>query len=78
MKKNEKARLAVWVFLCANKGKWFTSKQINDFFIEHNVISHGGLTHTSLTKLLTPSYLQQKGIKRERPNPHEVWKYAVI
>ena len=21
MKKNEKARLAVWVFLCANKGK---------------------------------------------------------
>jgi hypothetical protein len=78
MKKNEKARLAVWVFLCANKGKWFTSKQINDFFIEHNVISHGGLSHSSLSRLLTPGYLQQKGIKRERPNSTGAWKYAVI
>ena len=78
MKKNEKARLAVWVFLCANKGKWFTSKQINDFFIEHNVISHGGLSHSSLSRLLTKSYLQQKGIKRERPNSTGAWKYAVI
>ena len=78
MKKNEKARLAVWVFLCANKGKWFTSKQINDFFLEHNVISPGGLTHSSLSRLLTKSYLRQKGIKRKRPNSYEVWKYAVI
>lgn len=78
MKKNEKARLAVWVFLCANKGKWFTSKQINEFFTINKIISHGGLTNTGLSRLLTPGYLQQKGIKRERPNSTGAWKYAVI
>ena len=78
MKKNEKARFAIFVFLCANKGKWFTSKQINEFFTNNHIISHGGLTNNGLSRLLTPSYLQQKGIKRERPNSSRVWKYAVI
>jgi len=78
MKKNEKARFAIFVFLCANKGKWFTSKQINEFFNTNNIIGQGGLTNTGLSRLLTPGYLRKKGIKRERPNPYEVWKYAVI
>ena len=31
MKDKEKIRFAVRVFLCANKGKMFTSKQLSDF-----------------------------------------------
>ena len=64
MKDKDKIRFAVRVFLCANKGKRYTSKQL--------------CTSANVARLLTGNWLQSKGITRERKDKRNVWHYGVV
>ena len=78
MKDKEKIRFAVRVFLCANKGKMFTSKQLSDFCNEFGFGGRAGCTSANVGRLLTKMWLDRVGISRERKNRKNVWYYGVV
>ena len=78
MKDKDKTRLAVRVFLCANKGKWFNARQLMEFVNENGFGGRSGITTTGLSRLLTRTWLQQMRIKRQRVNKKNVWEYCVV
>ena len=78
MKDKEKIRFAVRVFLCANKGKMFTSKQLSDFCNEFGFGGRSGCTSMNVGRLLTGNWLQKMGISRRRKNNKNVWYYGVV
>ena len=78
MNDKEKMRLAIRVYLCANKGKRFTSKQLSEFLNEFGFGGRYGCTSTNVAKILNGSWLQQMGISRERKDKRNVWHYGVV
>ena len=78
MNDKEKIRLAVRVFLCANKGKRYTSKQLSEFLNEFGFGGRGGCTSTNVARLLTNTWVQERGITRRRKDKKTVWEYGVI
>ena len=78
MKDKEKIRLAVRVFLCANKGKWFTSKQLSDFLNEYGFGGLAGCTSSNIGRLLTSRWVHSNGITRQRKSSKKVWYYGVV
>ena len=78
MNDKEKIRLVVRVFLCANKGKRYTSKQLSEFLNEYGFGGHGGCTSTNVANLLTPTWVQKMGITRERKGKRNIWHYGVV
>lgn len=78
MKDKEKIRFAVRVFLCANKGKRFTSKQLSEFLNEFGFGGRGGCTSANVARVLTGAWLQQMGIERQRKDKRNVWQYGVV
>ena len=78
MKDNDKARFIVKIFLTANKGKYYTSKQLCEFINGNDLGVKWGVTSTSLSKLLSADWLQSVDIKRRRKNSKNVWEYCVV
>lgn len=78
MKDKEKMRLAIRVYLCANKGKRFTSKQLSSFLNEFGFGGRSGCTSANVGRVLTGAWLQKVGISRERKNSKNVWYYGVM
>ena len=78
MKDKDKIRFAVRVFLCANKGKMFNSKQLSDFCNEFGFGGRSGCTSANVARLLTGNWLQSQGISRERKDKRNVWHYGVV
>lgn len=71
-------RLIVKIFLLANKGKWYTSRQLCDFINSNGLISGWGVAPSSLSRYLDKNYLNREGISRERKNSKNVWHYGVM
>ena len=78
MNVKEKMRLSIRVYLCANRGKWYTSKQLSEFLNEFGLGGRGGCTSANVARLMTSNWLQSKGIKRERKNAKNIWYYSVV
>ena len=74
MTDKSKAKLIAKTFLCVNKGKYFTSKELCEFINNNKLGVKGGVTPTGLTH----SFNQQDGITRRRKNNKNVWEYAVV
>lgn len=72
-----KVRLVVKTFLLANKGKWYTSRQLCDFMNNNNLSVKWGITPTALSHFLDAGYLRREGITRERKTGKSVWSYGV-
>lgn len=72
-----KMKIVVKTYLCANKGKWFTSKQLSDFINSNKLGGRFGVTPTELTKFLNPQFLRNEGIDRDRRNTKNVWHYSI-
>ena len=64
MRSNDKskARLVVYTYLCANKGKWITAKQLSDFLNENQFHLRFGLSSAEVQHLLTKSFLKYNNI----------------
>ena len=73
MKDKEKVKLIVKTFLCANKGKWYSSKELADFINNNKLGVKGGISPTGLSKL----FHQHDGIDRRRKNHKSVWEYGI-
>ena len=69
----EKAKIIMKTFLYANKGKWFTSKEICDFINSNPLGVKGGVTPTGLSKLVN----NHDRINRKRKSGRNVWLYGV-
>lgn len=78
MKDKAKLKIIVKTFLCANRGKWFTSRQICEFINHNDLGTRAGVTPTSLTRFLNTDFLYRERISRERKNSRNVWYYAVV
>ena len=78
MNVKEKMRLSIRVYLCANQGKWYTSKQLSEFLNEFGLGGRGGCTSMNVGRLLTGTWLQKMGISRRRKNNKNVWYYGVV
>lgn len=78
MKDKDKIRFAVRVFLCANKGKMFTSKQISDFCNEFGFGGRSGCTSANIGRIMNKYWLDRVGISRDRKSSRHVWYYGVI
>lgn len=72
-----KMKIVIKTFLCANRGKWYTSKQLCDFINANNLGGRFGVTSTELTKFLNPQFLRREGIDRDRRNNKNVWHYCI-
>ena len=68
-----KAKIIMKTFLYANKGKWFTSKEICDFINSNPLGVKGGVTPTGLSKLVN----NHDRINRKRKSGRNVWLYGV-
>ena len=73
----DRIRFAVRVFLCANKGKWFSGKQLSEFLNENGFGGQAGCTSTNVTRALTREYRYHYGIDRQRKNGKNIWYYGV-
>ena len=78
MKDKDKMRFAIRVFLCANKGKWYSSKQLSEFLNEHNFSGRFGCTSNNVARLMTSNWLFSNNIRRERKNAKNIWYYGVV
>ena len=78
MKDKDKIRFAVRVFLCANKGKRYTSKQLSEFLNEFGFGGRSGCTSANVGRLMTSHWIDRVGITRERKNHKNVWYYGVV
>ena len=56
MKDKDKMRIAIRAFLCANKGKRYSSKQLSDFLNEHRFSGRFGCTSANVARLLDGNY----------------------
>ena len=74
----DRIRFAVRVFLCANKGKWFSGKQLSEFLNENGFGGQAGCTSANVARLLDGNWLQSQGITRERKNGKNIWWYGVV
>ena len=72
-----KMKIVIKTFLCANRGKEYSSKQLCDFINSNNLGGRFGVTPTELTKFLNPQFLRNEGIDRDRKNSGNVWKYSI-
>lgn len=77
MKDKERIRFAIRVYLCANKGKRFTSKQLSDFCNEFGFGGRCGCTSRDVGRLLNINWLNRGGISRVRKNNKAIWYYGV-
>ena len=57
-----KARLIVYTYLCANKGKWMSARQISDFLNGNPFHLRFGFTSAAVQHLLTKSFLKYNNI----------------
>ena len=78
MKDKDKMRLAIRVFLCANKGKRYTSKQLSEFLNEFGFGGRSGCTSANVGRLMAKNWIDRVGITRERKNHKNVWYYGVV
>ena len=78
MKDKDKMRIAIRAFLCANKGKRYSSKQLSDFLNEHRFSGRFGCTSANVARLLDGNWLQSQGISRIRKNGKNIWYYGVV
>ena len=78
MKDKDKMRFAIRVFLCANKGKRFSSRQLSEFLNEFRFGGRDGCTSANVARLMNGNWLQQVGITRERKNGKNIWWYGVM
>jgi len=78
MKDNDKIRLAVRVFLCANKGKWYNAKELCEFINFNGFGGRSGVSSIGLARLMNTSWLSKVGIRRQRKNRKNVWEYGVF
>lgn len=78
MKDKDKMRIAIRAFLCANKGKRYSSKQLSDFLNEFGFSGRFGCTSANVARLMNGNWLQQVGITRERKNGKNIWWYGVV
>ena len=66
VKRNEKdikLRVIIKAFLCANKGEWYTAKQINDFITgNYFALKDSNISPTIISKLI----LKDKGVSALR------------
>ena len=74
---NLKLKLVIKTFLCANRGKWFTSKQLCDFINSNRLVGRSGITPAQLSQYLKPQLLRSEGIDRVRRNGRNVWHYSI-
>ena len=72
-----KMKIVIKTFLCANRGKWFTSKQLCDFINSNKLGGRFGVTPIQLTKFLNPQFLRAEGIDRDRKYNDTVWHYSI-
>lgn len=77
MKDKERIKVATRAFLCANKGKTFTSKQISEFLNEHGFGGMQGCTSANVARLMTYEYCYRYRIQRERKDSKQLWHYGV-
>ena len=77
MDDKSKARLIVKVFLNANKGKWYTAKELAEFINNHKLGVKGGVTSTSLSRIIENN-VKRCDFERRRKNNKNVWEYAVV
>ena len=72
-----KLKIIVKTFLCANKGKWFNSRELCDFINNNKLNTRHGVTSTQLSKYLTTAFCNREGIDRDRRNSRNVWYYSI-
>lgn len=78
MKDKDKMRIAIRAFLCANKGKRYSSKQLSDFLNEFGFSGRFGCTSANVARVMNGNWLQSQGITRERKNGKNIWWYGVM
>ena len=74
----KKVKLLVRAFLCANKGKTFTTKQICDFINENNFGMRDGIMASELSRIMNSQFCWKYGISRERKRSNTIWHYGVM
>ena len=77
---NDKTKLKIITktFLCANRGKAFTSREICDFINNNNLGTRSGVTPTQLSRYMGQAFCAREGIDRERASGRNVWHYSVV
>ena len=74
----KKVRLIVRAFLCANKGKSYTSKQICDFINENNLGIRSGVMSSEIGTVCDNQFCYHYGIDRVRSSGRNVWNYKMV
>lgn len=74
----KKVKLLVRAFLCANKGKTFTTKQICDFINENNFGMRDGIMASELSMIMNSQFCWKYRITRERKRSNTIWHYGVM
>lgn len=72
-----KLKIIAKTFLCANKGRWITSKEICDFINNNNLNSRSGVTPTQLSKYMGQHYCYHQKIDRQRKSGRNIWQYRI-
>lgn len=72
----KKVRWIVKAFLCANKGKSYTSKELCDF-VNVNFNIGDGVMSGERGRALDGSFCSRQGIDRVRSSGRNVWHYGV-
>jgi len=73
-----KVRLIVRAFLCANKGKSYTSKELCEFVNGNDFGIKDGVMSSEMGRALNSQFCWQYGIDRTRKSGRNVWHYSVV
>ena len=74
----KKVRLIVRAFLCANKGKSYTSKELCEFVNSNGFGVGDGVMSAEMGRALNGNYCQRHNIDRARSSGRNVWHYKVV
>ena len=74
----KKVKLIVRTFLCANKGKWFSGRQLCDFINSNGFGIRDGVMPSELSHVLDRNFCYKFGVTRDRKNSRNVWHYSVV
>ena len=74
----KKVRWIVKAFLCANKGKSYTSKELCQFVNDNDFGINMGVMSAEMGRALNGQFCWKEGITRSRSSGRNVWYYSVV
>ena len=77
--KKRKAKLIIKVFLCANKGNFYSAKELANFINSNKLGMGQGVSSTGLSKIIDYD-IKRQGILKDiiRKRKYNIWTYGVV